>query len=128
MKSEELKNFESVCSGMADDALLSEKDSLLNEIEKQKSIHAETSFVLPITFIVVGGVFSFVLIGIPLLVLGIISLKSAIRYRYRSNHAISVAKTKIDIIEETRKRRAAKTEAVEVEAEVILPESPIRPD
>lgn len=103
--------------------LQSERNNVERGIEQQKRIWANTSFAWPIIGIFFGGIFSFVLIGIPLLVFSIRLLVRRIQTRARANRAIWHAQEEIKLIDEAIRNCDMKESAVEVDVEVINPQS-----
>ena len=91
--------YEEEYSSFSYQDLYHEKGRLENEVEKQTEIWQKTNLGGSIALVIFGLVFLVVLIGIPLLVLGIRGIVVRSRDRNRANIAIWHARDRLEVIE-----------------------------
>ena len=84
-------------------------------IKEQTAIWEKTGLAGPIVMAVFGLIFSVVLIGIPLAVIGIMKIVEKAKTRNRANLAIYHARDRISVLNSLKGSAKSKSEAIEVE-------------
>lgn len=106
-------------SNLSDSELQSEKAKQQNIIEVETNNWRQTSLGGPIVMAVFGLFFCWVLIGIPLLVLGIYYIVTRAKERNRCNQAIYQARDRIAVIDLILQERGSIYTAPEAEVEDV---------
>ena len=107
--------------GLSIESLNEEKNKLESTVRDQTAIWQQTNLAGSILLIVFGGILSVIIVGIPLLVVGIMGLVDKIKIRFRANRAINEANERIRFIDDLirSKEEMKKGEEESIEAEIV---------